>query len=57
MNKQQLLAFMDWVESVIDLKINEELDRCTHFVGKRGKREEKLRDELLDLFDFGKGMK
>ena len=54
MNKQQLLAFMDWVESVIDLKINEELDRGTYFVGKR---EEKLRDELLDLFDFGKGMK
>ena len=54
MTKQQLIAFMDWVESVIDLKINEELDRGTI---SSAKHEERMRDELLDLFDFGKGMK
>ena len=54
MNKQQVIAFMDWVESVIDLKINEELDREA---SSSGEREDRLRDELLDLFGFGEGMR
>ena len=54
MNKQQVIAFMDWVESFVDLRISEELERGSFH---EGKHEEKLRDELLNLFGFGEGMK
>ena len=54
MNKQQVIAFMDWVEAVIDLKVEEAFGRgLEHEYVK----EITLRDELLDLFGFGEGMK
>ena len=54
MNKQQITALMDWVEAAIDVKIELAFGRDP---SHEHIREADTRDELLDLFDFGKGMK
>ena len=54
MNKQQVIAFMDWVEAAIDLKIEESVGRDSLH---ESIRESNTRDELLGLFGFGEGMR
>lgn len=54
MNKHQLMALMDWVESIIDLKVEEAFGRDP---SHEHVKEFSTRDELLDLFGFGEGMR